>query len=312
MEELLRGLTSQIAEREDEVLCTDIREKLFGPIEFSRRDLATLNIMRGRDSGLPDYNTVRATFGLPEIQTLEDINPERFATNPDLLKSLEEVYNGHLNDIDLYVGGMLETGDDPGPLFSAIILEQFQRLRDSDRFWFENDGVFLPEEVEDIKKIKLWDVIVNATNVSPYEIQKEVFFWNEGDPCPQPRQLNASDLQPCALPKEKDSFQGSEYAFTLACAYLLLFPVLCAGLAYLAIRVRRRRAKEAMRNSKETGCLDWFCPVDEMGRKLSSAECSSALTRLRSREWMGPNNYRTVYLKLTIESGRLDTFNRKG
>ena len=133
MEELLRGLTSQIAEREDEVLCTDIREKLFGPIEFSRRDLATLNIMRGRDSGLPDYNTVRATFGLPEIQTLEDINPERFATNPELLKSLEEVYNGHLDDIDLYVGGMLETGDDPGPLFSAIILEQFQRLRDSDR-----------------------------------------------------------------------------------------------------------------------------------------------------------------------------------
>ena len=75
------------------------------------------------------------------------------------------------------------------------------------RFWFENDGVFLPEEVEDIKKIKLWDVIVNATNVSPNEIQKEVFFWHEGDPCPQPRQLNASDLQPCALPKEKDSFQ---------------------------------------------------------------------------------------------------------
>ena len=133
MEELLRGLSSQIAEREDEVLCTDIREKLFGPIEFSRRDLATLNIMRGRDSGLPDYNTVRVTFGLPEIQTLEEINPKRFATNPDLLKSLEEVYSGHLDDIDLYVGGMLETGDDPGPLFSAIILEQFQRLRDSDR-----------------------------------------------------------------------------------------------------------------------------------------------------------------------------------
>ena len=75
------------------------------------------------------------------------------------------------------------------------------------RFWFENDGVFLPEEVEDIKKIKLWDVIVNATNVSPEEIQKEVFFWNESDPCPQPQQLNASELQPCALPKEKDSFQ---------------------------------------------------------------------------------------------------------
>ena len=41
------------------------RNKLFGPMEFSRRDLASLNIMRGRDSGLPDYNTVRKCFGLP-------------------------------------------------------------------------------------------------------------------------------------------------------------------------------------------------------------------------------------------------------
>ena len=59
------------------------------------------------------------------------------------------------------------------------------------------------------------------------------------------------------------------------------------------------------------GCLDWFCPIDETGRKLSASDCST-LTRLRAREWTGLNHYRTVYLKLTIESGKLDTFNRKG
>ena len=65
LEQLLRGMASQIAEQEDATLCADIRNKLFGPLDFSRRDLAALNIMRGRDSGLPDYNTVRKCFGLP-------------------------------------------------------------------------------------------------------------------------------------------------------------------------------------------------------------------------------------------------------
>jgi dual oxidase len=64
VEELLLGMSSQIAEREDTVLCSDVRDKLFGPMEFSRRDLGALNIMRGRDNGLPDYNTVRYVFFL--------------------------------------------------------------------------------------------------------------------------------------------------------------------------------------------------------------------------------------------------------
>ena len=42
------------------------------------------------------------------------------------------------DDVDLYVGGMLESYDRPGPLFRKIIKEQFERIRDSDRFWFEN------------------------------------------------------------------------------------------------------------------------------------------------------------------------------
>lgn len=58
VEEFMLGMASQLAEREDAVLCSDVRDKLFGPNEFSRRDLGALNIMRGRDNGLSDYNTV--------------------------------------------------------------------------------------------------------------------------------------------------------------------------------------------------------------------------------------------------------------
>lgn len=62
IEELIMGMASQLAEKEDNLLGTDIRNNLFGPMEFSRRDLGALNIMRGRDNGLPDYNTARVRF----------------------------------------------------------------------------------------------------------------------------------------------------------------------------------------------------------------------------------------------------------
>ena len=41
VDEILLGLSSQISEREDPVLCSDVRNNLFGPMEFSRWVLYT-------------------------------------------------------------------------------------------------------------------------------------------------------------------------------------------------------------------------------------------------------------------------------
>ena len=119
-------------------------------MEFSRRDLAALNIMRGRDSGLPDYNTVRKCYGLKEISkaNIRDINPDLHKSSPKIFQDLLQMYSFDVNDIDLYIGGMLETKDGPGPLFSKVIKEQFLRLRDSDRFWFENTEHGLLDKTE--------------------------------------------------------------------------------------------------------------------------------------------------------------------
>lgn len=133
------GLTSQIAEGEDPFLCSDVRDKLFGPMEFSRRDLGALNIMRGRDSGLPDYNTARAAFGLTKKKNWTDINPDLFESNKNLLELLILAYQNRLDNIDTYVGGMLESDGEPGELFQVVIKDQFMRIRSSDRFWFENE-----------------------------------------------------------------------------------------------------------------------------------------------------------------------------
>lgn len=56
--------------------------KSFGPLHFSRQDLVTLTIMRGRDHGLPDYNSVRKAYGLPVKTSFRDINPELYDSDP--------------------------------------------------------------------------------------------------------------------------------------------------------------------------------------------------------------------------------------
>lgn len=79
---------------------------------------------------------------------------------------------------------MLESeGGRPGELFRKIIKEQFERLRDADRFWFENtnNGLFSKEEIEQIRKISLWDVIVNASDsIPPEAMQRNVFVHSGG------------------------------------------------------------------------------------------------------------------------------------
>merc|ERR1719232_1098784 len=133
---------------------------LFGPMEFSRRDLAALNIMRGRDNGLSDYNQVRKCYGLPKVKSWPEINQQLYQEAPEVFDKLEDLY-GDLDNVDLYVGGMLESYDRPGPLFRKIIKEQFERIRDSDRFWFENSEheIFDKEEVDEIRAEKLSDII---------------------------------------------------------------------------------------------------------------------------------------------------------
>lgn len=292
------GMTSQLAEREDAVLCSDVRDKLFGPMEFSRRDLGALNIMRGRDNGLPDYNTVRAQYKLPKYKEWNDINPKLFEKNPEILRVLVSAYNNDINNVDVYIGGMLESYGKPGDLFAEVIIEQFTRIRDSDRFWFENTNneIFTLEEIEELRKIKLWDVIVNSTDIKPEEIQRNVFFWNVGDPCQQPMQLNASQLEPCKVLGGYDYFENNELVYIYACVFLGFVPILCAGAGYGVVKLqnrRRRRLKiqqEELRNS-----VDGKLPVDTM----------------IVQEWLHANHKRLVKVNIGPELA-LHIVGRKG
>lgn len=113
--------------------------------------------------------------------------------------------------------------------------------------------IFTKEEIIEIRKITLWDVIVNSTDIDPDDVQHNVFQWHDGDPCPQPLQLNATELGPCKFLPGYDYFSGSELAFIYACVFLGFVPILCASAGYGVVKLqnsKRRKLKikqEALR-----------------------------------------------------------------
>ena len=62
-------------------------------------------------------------------------------------------------------------GSSVGELVQTILVDQFTRLRDGDRFWYEN--TFAPEDVSQLKQTTLSDIIQRNTEVS--NLQADVF-----------------------------------------------------------------------------------------------------------------------------------------
>ncbi len=147
----------------------DVRNFLFGQPGQGGFDLAALNIQRGRDHGLADYNSVRAAYGLPRVHQFSDIT-----SDSTLQQQLKQLY-GSVDNIDLSVGGLAEDhlpGASIGPLFARIIADQFTRLRDGDRFWYQNQ--FSPAEAQRLSHVTLADIIrLNSTTTN---LQPDVFF----------------------------------------------------------------------------------------------------------------------------------------
>lgn len=104
-----------------------------------------------------------------------------------------------------------------------------------------------------MRKITLWDIIVNSTSINAEDIQEEVFVWRDGDPCEQPGQLNASALESCNNLGGYDYFTGSELPFVYSCVFLAFVPILCVAAGYAVVKLqnsKRRRLKVKMESLK--------------------------------------------------------------
>ena len=140
-------------------------------------DLASLNIQRGRDHGLPDYNTVRKFYTGRGNNHFSQITSDTAQAN-----TLKKLY-GDVNNIDLWIGILSEdhlSGTSVGLTMQQILKAQFAHLRDGMTYYFYLSDPYLPITTRNtISKTRFADVIKRNTTLT--NLQDNVFFTSE---CP--------------------------------------------------------------------------------------------------------------------------------
>jgi len=169
LEPLLRGLAAQRAQDLDIRVIDDVRNFLFGAPGDGGLDLISMNIQRGRDFGLPDFNTLRTEQGLRRKHSFAAIT-----SNNRQAAALASVY-ANVSDIDPFVGLLIED-DMPdkimGETLFAVLVDQFTRSRAGDRFWYERS--LSSSDLAFVKDSSLSDIIKRNTSIR--HLQKHVFF----------------------------------------------------------------------------------------------------------------------------------------
>ena len=173
-EAFLKGIAAHTQYETNIKINSVLRNLLFGdpasPVRFGV-DLASLNIQRGRDHGLPDYNAVRKFYTGRPASRFSDIN-----RNDTLARNLRSLYKD-INNVDLWTGVLSEDllpGTSIGRLAHEIQRVQFEKLRDGDFYYFENDP-FLPREARAaIRSSRLSDIIKRNTRIT--NLQSNMFI----------------------------------------------------------------------------------------------------------------------------------------
>ncbi len=202
---VLKGDADSTAQAMDVMAVSSIRNLLFGA-GGAGEDLIARDIWRADDHGIGTYNQVRVAYGLAPITdtnlTLTDPIDniifvshgfEQITSDLHVARLLSVAFtsgdaahpasgNGFLangkfaGDINPFIAGMAENhvpGSDMGPLFTRILVDQFTRLRDGDRFFYLNDS-FTGQENKILKDGGTLGKII-TTNTGITNLQQDVF-----------------------------------------------------------------------------------------------------------------------------------------
>ena len=162
IEPVLRGAAVSNQAANDIHYVSSLRNSMFGEPGFGGLDMCAIDIQRGRDHGLPNYNQLREYFGLPSAESWSDIS-----INTETVEKMTLAYPD-INQADPIMGLYAEShvsDSSLGETMFALLEEQFLRLRDGDMFYFEND-IELAPHMSAIKDSTLTEVILRNTNIN--------------------------------------------------------------------------------------------------------------------------------------------------
>jgi peroxidase len=141
-EEILRGFMAQkinLVGYSSEVL-----NKLFKGKNEIGLDLLSIDILRGRDHGIPPFTKYMKMCKLKSnVRVFDDLYPQ---ISKMAITQLRQTYKS-VFDVDLIVGGALEnivkngTEDFPGffgPTLACVIMEQFRRFKAGDAYFYSH------------------------------------------------------------------------------------------------------------------------------------------------------------------------------
>lgn len=181
IEPFLRGAIFNRAQEIDPLVHDSLRNFLFTGIpQENGFDLVALNIQRGRDHALPTYNEIRKLCHMRPAYYFSDITRNR-----NLQSVLLHLYETP-DRVEAWVGLMSEDhspGSSMGPTLQRVWAREFERLRDGDRFFYRQWGLF-PREVWDAmprlremyyEKDTLRSIILRNTHIKHFEIPHDVF-----------------------------------------------------------------------------------------------------------------------------------------
>jgi len=164
---LIRHFITGTSQNFDYNVAEAVHQYLFkSPYQSWGLDLISANLWRARDHGIGGYNFYLEACGIKRAKDFDDLLD---IIRPEVVEKFKLLYKS-VDDIDLFIGLLGEwavKGGLVGPVTSCIMADQFSRLRDGDRFFYENGGQphsFTIEQLDSIRSMSLARIFCDTSD----------------------------------------------------------------------------------------------------------------------------------------------------